>query len=462
MKALNLLILLIFSSLLIGQTNPLLNNEFSALTRPLVLSAAMDNRDNIVMTGSGGSSSQIQMTKPNGEVSWSLTVNQDVSYGAVYATVLNDHIYASYADSLRKISSSGVILKTVPLPQTGWAKLLAHDGQLVVLPVGNSVAIQNVYRYDDNLNLINAIDSAYVGQVFGSSGGDNNQLYLATLRQDIGGVHTNSTVEFLRYNGQELVWRTQLPDKMGPQIIISDGRIFFAATDHLPYNGGGLKLGWTYGELDYNSGAVLWQNTWLVPWYPSSVPADAWVEGMSVNQLGGFIINGSATKPGLDSLNFDRNHRWPVSISFNDNGDSLWSVMVQRRGSIKGSLWGKNHHLFLWGQVGGEGIVQVYSVPGVTSVEQIDETPKSFSLAQNYPNPFNPSTTIRFSIPVENTVTLKVYDIIGREVATLVDEFLGAGTHEVEFAGQNLASGTYFYSLTSGNKREVKKMVLLK
>jgi hypothetical protein len=94
-------------------------------------------------------------------------------------------------------------------------------------------------------------------------------------------------------------------------------------------------------------------------------------------------------------------------------------------------------------------------------------TPSDFSLSQNFPNPFNPVTKIKFEIPdqVRNdnaVVTLKVYDILGREIATLVNEEKPAGEYEVEFNAANLPSGIYFYQIKSGNFIENKKMVLLR
>jgi len=89
-------------------------------------------------------------------------------------------------------------------------------------------------------------------------------------------------------------------------------------------------------------------------------------------------------------------------------------------------------------------------------------TPNSFSLEQNYPNPFNPSTVIGYRLSVNSVVTLKVYDLPGREIATLVDEFKPAGKYEVEFNGKDLSSGIYFYKLEAGNFIETKKMILLK
>jgi len=90
------------------------------------------------------------------------------------------------------------------------------------------------------------------------------------------------------------------------------------------------------------------------------------------------------------------------------------------------------------------------------------ETPKEFSLGQNFPNPFNPSTKIKYTIPSDGYVTLKVYDILGNEVSTLVDEFKQAGTFDVTFDGSNLSSGVYYYRLTSGELTSTKKLMLLR
>jgi hypothetical protein len=106
---------------------------------------------------------------------------------------------------------------------------------------------------------------------------------------------------------------------------------------------------------------------------------------------------------------------------------------------------------------------------------EIISEPKSFQLYQNYPNPFNPSTTISFSIPTlpssshlrkgrneEGFVTLIVYDILGRKIATILNEEINPGYYELAFNGSNLSSGTYFYKLSTPNYSETKSMVLLK
>jgi hypothetical protein len=95
-------------------------------------------------------------------------------------------------------------------------------------------------------------------------------------------------------------------------------------------------------------------------------------------------------------------------------------------------------------------------------VERKFETPALYSLNQNWPNPFNPSTTISYQLSTQSHVTLKVFDVLGKEVATLVNENKKSGSYEVEFDGSKLMSGIYFYRLQTGNHIETKKLLLLK
>jgi hypothetical protein len=98
-----------------------------------------------------------------------------------------------------------------------------------------------------------------------------------------------------------------------------------------------------------------------------------------------------------------------------------------------------------------------------TSVKDPNIIPAKFSLEQNYPNPFNPSTKIKFNLPEKSFVTLKVYNTIGAEVASLVNGVLSEGVHETTFDASKLNSGIYFYTLKAGNNFiQTKKMILLK
>jgi len=87
---------------------------------------------------------------------------------------------------------------------------------------------------------------------------------------------------------------------------------------------------------------------------------------------------------------------------------------------------------------------------------------KEFQLNQNYPNPFNPETKISYSLPLEEFVTIKVYDVLGREVTTLVNEKESAGIHEINLNASAFSSGTYFYKMQAGNFVASKKLILIK
>jgi hypothetical protein len=107
----------------------------------------------------------------------------------------------------------------------------------------------------------------------------------------------------------------------------------------------------------------------------------------------------------------------------------------------------------VWGAFGCSG-----SIIGITN----NQTPVKYNLSQNYPNPFNPSTSIRFDIPKDGLVKLVVYDVLGKEVATIVNGEKTAGSYIIDFNASNLTSGIYFYKLTAGDFSDIKKMILLK
>ena len=127
------------------------------------------------------------------------------------------------------------------------------------------------------------------------------------------------------------------------------------------------------------------------------------------------------------------------------------------------SYWAHNDSI-LWA-VGGYGKILHTTTGGqwLVGINNISsEIPKSFVLHQNYPNPFNPNTKINFALPKQGLVTLKIYDITGREIKILVNEVKQAGYYTVDFNGSHISSGVYFYKIQSGDFSSVKRMVLIK
>jgi len=111
-------------------------------------------------------------------------------------------------------------------------------------------------------------------------------------------------------------------------------------------------------------------------------------------------------------------------------------------------------------------VVDTFGIVHTTVVTKVEkegtEIPTIFALAQNYPNPFNPETSIRFSIPQESFVTVKVFNTLGEEVVTLVNEAKTAGTYNVSFNAKSLTSGIYFYTIKANDFTSTKKMILMK
>jgi hypothetical protein len=120
-------------------------------------------------------------------------------------------------------------------------------------------------------------------------------------------------------------------------------------------------------------------------------------------------------------------------------------------------------HMWYAGEYGGA-VGYAASPRVLTGMAEYGDAPASrdFHLQQNYPNPFNPTTIINFQLPIDNYVTLKVFDALGREVRTLVNEEMKAGSYTTTFDATGLASGVYYYRLQSGSFIEAKKLLLLR
>jgi hypothetical protein len=208
-----------------------------------------------------------------------------------------------------------------------------------------------------------------------------------------------------------------------------------------------------------NSGNVTWEKT-----YGGSDDD----EGFFVQQTtdGGYIVSGITESFGSGSGDV-------YLIKTNSSGDTLWTrtfggsygdegESVQQTsdgGYIIGGFKNDN---------GPSGAVDFYLIKtdasGLTDVqiEHNPQIPVSFSLEQNYPNPFNPTTTISYQIPELSFVTIKIFDVLGSEIATLINEEKPIGSYEVEFNASELTSGIYFYRLKAGDFIVTKKMVLMK
>jgi hypothetical protein len=170
--------------------------------------------------------------------------------------------------------------------------------------------------------------------------------------------------------------------------------------------------------------------------------------GYQFNNGAGYFVNGQWTKMGSGFQNASwtgTNGSTSPNHLFVDGAD-VWCIgnynIVGGRAALAIARWN--------------------STDAISSVQRIAALPDGFALEQNYPNPFNPSTAVRFTVNTAGITSLKVYDVIGREVATLVNEQLAPGTYDARFDGSALASGFYLYRLQSGTNTVTKKMLLVK
>ena len=143
-----------------------------------------------------------------------------------------------------------------------------------------------------------------------------------------------------------------------------------------------------------------------------------------------------------------------------DNGDT-WDKLNSGLTdiNIQSLLIGHSGHLYLGSS---KGIIFKSSETVTTDLEFENNTPQTFHLYQNFPNPFNPSTSIRFSVPQRTHIQLKVFDIIGCEIVTLVNEELEAGNYDITFSAGGISTGVYIYQLKAGTYLESKKMMLIR
>ncbi len=156
------------------------------------------------------------------------------------------------------------------------------------------------------------------------------------------------------------------------------------------------------------------------------------------------ILNGELTQTAAISVS-------PVTITFNYTAPSTAGTDTLYATAAKGYN-GK------WNWAPNKGII----IKSPVNVENISEIANQFSLKQNYPNPFNPSTKIEFSVAKLSNVTIKVYNLSGKEVAALVNGMYGQGIYKVNWNAGNLASGVYLYRIQAGNFTETKRLTLIK
>ncbi|MFZ4590732.1 MAG: T9SS type A sorting domain-containing protein [Ignavibacteria bacterium] len=200
------------------------------------------------------------------------------------------------------------------------------------------------------------------------------------------------------------------------------------------------------------TGNTIFAGTWLGGVYRSTDFGMTWVQcGLADKTVHTFLVYNAIVLAGTDQGVFVTTNYGNSWINYNQGFD-IPRVVLSLTKAGNYIIAGTNT-AFVWRRALSE----------LTSVYNSNiEIPSSYSLSQNYPNPFNPMTNVKFSIVKSGDVKIVVYDVMGREVQTLLNERLNAGTYEVKFDGSGLTSGVYFYRMVTGEFTKTKRMLLIK
>lgn len=389
---------------------------------------------------------------------WMQPVNSYVSKSKILDMEGEEAFLLASGDTVYKMSYDGNIISQIIVPSTS-VILFKGGGFYFVVEHTFTVTCARIFIYNEQLQYIKTIDTDKGGiehLVY-----DNGHLYVTSDHYG-GGVRTNSSTDLTKISMSDgsVIWNYHTPDATYNSVIKNGNKIFFALTKVKEFFPNCVL---SYGELNPETGDTAWTKEYVVPNTPNGRNTVTWTRGL-ISCGDGFVVVGSVTDvtqtPAVTGTSsWDENYTWPTLIFIAPNGDIRWTASVAAKGSFETGEMNSKTELMVYGNYNGKGYIYLFNVPGVTAVEKIElGVPDDFSLEQNYPNPFNPSTTIKFSIQTATPVSLKVYDLLGKEVASLVDEELPSGNYSVDFNANNLASGTYFYRLFN----LTKKMVLLK
>jgi len=368
-------------------------------------------------------------------------------------------------DTLIHFDYNGNIVKKIKVTHPGLSglSLFKGDNHYYIAEVDNRLSQADISIYDNDLNFLGSFPV-----LVGTTGiiGRDGYLYISNTGYG-GGIISNRSSDLSKYDlFGNLIWTKHFPDRSESLVTFGGDDLYMAnvklSSDH-PF------MTWEVIKFD-TAGNSAWTKEWKGD-YPSGpqTPPDL---TLGINDLvdlptGGCVIVGEATKLNqADPIN--PNMLNPMAIAFNSDGDIAWKIRIDKEGVYLGcfskAIWDNNHYLIMVGEnMDTSKLIWKYSVDGVTAVEKnCSSLPSEFRLGQNYPNPFNPTTTINFSIVDPGLVSLKVYNLLGQEVAILVDEELSPGNYNAKFDAGNLSSGIYVYVLKTSNYTASKKMILLK
>jgi len=392
------------------------------------------------------------------------------SNGNIYVTGRISQTNNGYYDIVTiKMDSNGNILDYAYFSQGSntddyGTKLIAdNNGNVFVggdsfrnITLGRELVI---IKYNSNLDTswvvhLNGTDNSFNEFTVDLALDDTGNVYaLCRLQNDPG--FTDFAVVKINTNG-DIVWQANYDEAGGqdiPEAMTMDdnGNIF--VTGRVRRTGGGGYNDFTIIKYN-NAGAQQWKSYYDGPNNLDDDPIN-----ISVDEAGNVFVCGESNREG-SNFKF-------IVVKYTFAGDFDWDYVYDVNASSRAlGVWADNAG-YVYAAGDGEGPngnqdLMAVKLSKTSSVEDNSRPVKEFILYQNYPNPFNPTTRIQYQVSSISKVTLKVYDVLGIEIGTLVNEEKPSGIYEVEFDAAGLSSGVYFYTLQAGNFTQTKKLVLLR
>lgn len=419
------------------------NNSASVKVKPISSSTGSNGNNN-------GNNNGSNWQPVNGFAAGEIVYTMAYSNSAIYAGTWGGKIYKStnQGQSWTRINNNMFV---------GFIWSLAVDSDNLIF----AATEQGVYKFDGTNWILTSLAGKDVHSISIGKTLSTKVLYAATWGS---GMYKSTNMG--------TTW-TEINSGFGgylaiQSVVATSANIAYAASFgggvFVTLNGGGL---WTKLNVGYDF-------VWSVAAIPAINPlntklfAGTYGDGLYRSLNGGTtwskVTNLNA--PFIYSVVVDNTGKvyvasWTTGVFMSsDNGDTWTSLGMGGLGVSSIIVNPDNNDVFIGTK---EGKIFLSKSGGLTSVSDNEESvPTKFELNQNYPNPFNPSTVIRFAIPEAGMFSLKVYNILGQEVATLVDGQLSSGIHKVNFDASRLSSGVYIYKLTGNNVNISKKMILAK
>ncbi len=359
-----------------------------------------------------------------GILQWAKEYNNPLNSGDIayyIKTDLNRNVYVTGTSTALSTGSDYLTIKYTPNGDSSWVARYSGTTAINEIPQGFAV--------DKNGNVY----------VTGFSRGPSNSTDFATIKYNTNGVQ--QWVAIYDSTGGQDIPEDLEADDAGNVYVTGRTRINSSYND--------------FATIKYNSAGI---RQWVAIYDNVPESRDDYGYDLVLDALGNVYVTGNSQESGTN--------RDALTIKYNNSGIQQWVARYDETNSEEtlGIVLDESNNIYTTGHstgVNSDYLTIKYSQS--VGINQISgAVPENFVLSQNYPNPFNPETVIGFQIPEYSFVSLKVYNILGNEIATLANEKIPAGEYSVEWNASNISSGTYYYKLESGKFSDTKRMVLVK